>query len=377
MTQLQNPTLGSNRFKLGLFNANCDGGFAISKAPERWRAGWDDIVKISLMADEAGIDFILPVAKWKGFGGEANVLGRSYETLSHSAAIGAVTKRIGLFITVHVPLLTPAFAAKALATLDHITHGRAGLNIVCGWNQDEFDVHGVTIDGNKRYEQGLEWFRILTKLLQGGSDFDWDGDFYKLRGLNTDPLCIQQPLPPIMSAAASRDGRDFAAQTANMLFTNIPVLERATEIVSQAQTHAASYGRHLDVFASSHIVCRSTRKEADDYYYYFAETMADKSALENMLRNRAATASPDTKKNGPDPSLLKRKRRHGEIHPGTFPGSYMFVGTPDDIVEEMVFLERAGLRGAAITFLDYLADMPFFLGEVLPRLERVGLRTKS
>jgi hypothetical protein len=73
---------------------------------------------------------------------------------------------------------------------------------------------------------------------------------------------------------------------------------------------------------------------------------------------------------------MKRERRGGPFHPGTFPGAYMFVGTPDDIVEEMAILERAGLRGAAITFLDYLADMPYFLGEALPRLERLGLRNK-
>lgn len=133
MQHVDNPILGPNRFKLGLFNANCDGGFAVSKAPERWRCEWDDVVKACVMADEAGIDFILPVAKWRGLGGEADNLGRSFETMTHSAAIGALTKRIGLFATVHVPLATPAFVAKSIATIDHVTHGRAELNIVCGW----------------------------------------------------------------------------------------------------------------------------------------------------------------------------------------------------------------------------------------------------
>ena len=62
MDRVPNPILGPNKFKFGLFNANCDGGFAISKAPERWRCDWDDVVKACVMADEAGIDFILPVA---------------------------------------------------------------------------------------------------------------------------------------------------------------------------------------------------------------------------------------------------------------------------------------------------------------------------
>ena len=73
--------------------------------------------------------------------------------------------------------------AKAIATIDHITHGRAGLNIVCGWNQEEFDLHGVTIDQARRYDHGLEWFRIWSRLLRGGPEFDWDGEFFHLRRL--------------------------------------------------------------------------------------------------------------------------------------------------------------------------------------------------
>ena len=118
------------------------------------------------IADDAGLEFILPVAKWRGFQGKANIYGRSFETLTHGAALGALTKRIAIFSTVHVPLVTPAFGAKAIATIDHVTHGRAGLNIVCGWNQEEFDLHGVTIDQDRRYDHGLEWFRVWSRLLR-------------------------------------------------------------------------------------------------------------------------------------------------------------------------------------------------------------------
>ena len=371
-----NPILGSNRFKLGLFNANCDGGFAVSTAPERWRAEWDDIVTISLMADEAGIDFILPVAKWRGLGGEVDNLGWSFETMTHSAAIGALTKRIGMFVTVHVPVMTPAFAAKSVATIDHVTHGRVGLNIVCGWNQEEFDVHGVTIDPEHRYDQGLEWFRVYAKLLEGGPPFDWNGEFYRLRGLTTNPLTVQRPRPPIMSAGFSHRGRDFAAQAADLLFTSVSNLDRVPGIVKSVHDYAASYDRSIEVYTSSHIVCRPTRREAEEFYRYFADEKADRVAVAHMRRQKEATVGSDTAKSERmdlNP-MLHTRTGGGTTYDGSFPGVYSFVGTPDDIVAEMVQMHEAGLSGASIAFLNYLDEMPYFLAEVLPRLQRAGLR---
>ena len=214
--------------------------------------------------------------------------------------------------------------------------------------------------------------------MDGGAPFDWDGEFYKLRGVTTNPLTVQQPRPPIMSAGFSPKGRDFAAQAADLLFTSVSSLERAPAIVKSVHDYAARYGRKVAVFTTCHIVCRPTRKEAEDFYYYFAEEMADRESLAYIVRQKEATAGSDiAKSERPDTNPQANTRRRGKIYAGTFPGCYTIVGTPDDVAEEMIEMNEAGLAGASICFLDYLAAMPYFIQEVLPRLEHAGLREKS
>ena len=369
----RNPLFGPNRFKLGIFSANCDGGLTMSLAPERWRADWDDIAAMSRIADEAGIEFILPVAKWRGYQGKANVYGRSFETLTHGAALGALTKRIAIFATVHVPLVTPAFAAKAIATIDHVTHGRAGLNIVCGWNQDEFDLHGVTIEADTRYDHGLEWFQVWSRLLQGGPEFDWDGRFFKLKRLQTDPVSVQRPWPAVMSAGFSPRGRDFAAQAADVLFLNVTELQQVPGLLADVAQHMARHNRTISVFTMGHVVCRSTRREAEDYYEYFAEQMADWDGHRYYWRNRGTTV-PDGAGRMARPIENRFTRAGEKRYAGAYPGAYPFVGSPDDVAEEMARMSATGLAGCTVAFVDYLKEIPYFVQEVVPRLERLGLR---
>ena len=64
----------------------------------------------------------------------------------------------------------------------------------------------------------------------------------------------------------------------------------------------------------------------------------------------------------------------GLAYAGAYPGVYPFVGTPDDIAQEMARMSGTGLAGCTVAFVDYLKEIPYFLDEVLPRLERLGVR---
>jgi FMNH2-dependent dimethyl sulfone monooxygenase len=365
----RHPLFGPNRFKLGIFSANCDGGLTMSLAPERWRANWDDIVAMTKIADDAGLEFILPVAKWRGYQGKANIYGRSFETLTHGAALGALTQRIAIFSTVHVPIVTPAFGAKAIATIDHISHGRAGLNIVCGWNQAEFDLHGVTIEQDTRYDHGLEWFQIWSRMLQGGPEFDWDGRFFKLKRLSTDPVSVQRPWPVVMSAGFSPRGRDFAARASDALFLNVTELDQVPALLADVRDHMARHDRTISVFTMGHVVCRPTRQDAEDFFHYFAEIMADTDGQDYYRSARGTTTQ-----NIARPFETRFTRGSDKRFAGAYPGSYPFVGSPDDVAAEMARMSATGLAGCTVAFVDYLQEIPYFVQEVLPRLEFLGLR---
>jgi FMNH2-dependent dimethyl sulfone monooxygenase len=96
MTALRrHPMLGLNRLKLGVFSMNTDGGLTLTRVPERWPALWSETVEVAQLADRAGLEFLLPIARWKGFGGEMNSREWSFETLTHAAGLAGVTERIG------------------------------------------------------------------------------------------------------------------------------------------------------------------------------------------------------------------------------------------------------------------------------------------
>src|SRR6202165_3032936 len=135
---------GGNRLKLGLLGANCSSGRAVTRVPERWSGTWPDNLRLARMADDARLDFLLPIARWKGYGGDTDYQGATLETVNWASGLLASTKRITVFGTVHAPLFNPIIAAKEFVTADHIGEGRFGLNLVVGWNEDEFDMFGVT-----------------------------------------------------------------------------------------------------------------------------------------------------------------------------------------------------------------------------------------
>jgi dimethylsulfone monooxygenase len=358
-----NPVFGPQPFKLGIFAANADGGLTLTTVPERWKAAWPEIAALARLADSAGFDFFLPIARWKGFEGITKSREHSFETFTFAAALAAITERIAVFSTVHVPMIHPVYAAKALMTVDHVSQGRAGLNIVAGWNPDEFAMFGLEAEA-ERYAQALEWHEIMQRIYAGGEPFDYAGRYYRLKAVRGRPAPLQQPRPVVFNAAFGPPGRDFAAKASDFLLTTFSSIAAGREHIADITARGAAAGRRLGVFATAHLVVRPSQSEAEAYYERYAVTEADHGAVEyHASQKRKFAGSHDE-----DTFRLHMKRFAGGA------GTYPLVGTPDVIVEEMLAMHRAGFAGTTLSFVNFLEELPFFIAQVLPRMTEAGLR---
>lgn len=358
--------LDGKGFKLGLFSPNCSSGLAVTKAPDRWSGSWDDNLRLAKIADEAGIDFLLPIARWIGYGGTTNFHEGVLDPITWAAGLLSHTKNISIFATVHTAFNHPIVVAKQMATVDQIGKGRAGLNIVAGWNKPEYETFGMDLpqDHNDRYALAQEWFEIVKKIWTTEGKFDHKGKFFNLQHVEGLPKPFDGMLP-ILNAGSSPQGREFASRNANFAFTVVGGPEDGAAVVEQVTTQAKNdYQRAMGVFTLGHVVCKPTKKEADEFLHYYADEYADWDAVDNLMTLQGLHSMSFSKE------MLEMFR--GRFAAGH--GSVPLIGTPDEVADSIESYAKAGFGGMTLAFLDYAAELPYFAQEVLPRLEKKGVR---
>ncbi len=360
-SRAQTRIFNKNRFKLGLFGMNCSGGLSLTRAPERWDASWEHNAQAARLADEAGLEFLLPIGRWHGYKGEMDTQGTTFETLTWACGMLASTREITAFGTLHVAFVNPVFAAKQIVTADHIGQGRFGLNIVSGWNPLEFNSFGADLrDHDDRYAYSAEWIDVARKIWREGEPFDHDGKYFQLKGVLGKPKPWFGSDPILVSAGNSETGKAFASKYADCLFTTIPSVETVGSKVAEFRALAPT-GVRRNIFSSCHMMVRPTTKEARDYHHYIVHEVGDWAAAEFAVRLRGARIASQFDK---DMSLKERL-----ITGAGFP----IIAGYDEAVETMTKLADAGVDGLACGMINYLDDFKH-IQELLPRMERAGLR---
>ena len=210
----------------------------------------------------------------------------SFETFTWAAGLAAATEQIGLFMTVHVPLVHPLYAAKALATVDHISQGRAGLNIVCGWNPKEFGMFGTPLV-EKGYDQAAEWLDIVERLYASDEPFDYDGTYYHLKEAVSRPASLQQPRPVTMNAAFGAPGRDFAAGQMRLSVHDLLRDRRGRQACRRhSRTGRQAGPQRRRLYGRACRLPRDAWRKRRAYYDRYAVTMADHEAVDAHMAGK-------------------------------------------------------------------------------------------
>jgi alkanesulfonate monooxygenase SsuD/methylene tetrahydromethanopterin reductase-like flavin-dependent oxidoreductase (luciferase family) len=362
-----NPLYSDRKLKLGTFAQNLDRGCAISTISGVLEINWPNTVAIAKMADEMKFEALVPVGRWKGFGGVTNFNGPGFECFSWAAGVGASTQYPAVFSTSHVLTIHPIMAAKQATTIDHITGGRFALNIVTGWHRSEIEMFGVPLlDHDSRYELSVEWLEVVKRLWTEDEEFDFDGKYFQIKKAYLAPKPVQKPFPAVMNAGHSETGRRYAAKYCDMAFVNInrDDFDASKAVIAGYRKLAREeYGRELQIWASSYIVQGETEKEARDYFDEYVHQKGDWVAATNLVETLGLTGSRP-------PEMLRAMKMH---FIGGW-GGYPLIGSREQIVDGFELLSTMGLDGVVLSWPRYIDDMRWFQREIHPLMQQAGLR---
>ena len=344
---------------LGVFLPMANGGWILSANAPALDGSYAYNRKVAQLADALGLDFIMSMAKWRGFGGPRNHWGTALDSQMLMAALAEVTSRVKVWTTVHTLLQNPAVTAKMLATLDQISDGRAGLNIVTGAYRDEFEQMGAWREGvghDQRYDLADEWIGAVKRLWAEES-VTLDGDYFHLTDCQSSPKPLSRPRPFLVCAGASRRGMQFTLEQTDAIFLSGETEDALGRNSRLAKAMAADAGRRMRTYMMATLVIGDTdaaaRRAAELYRAGF-----DEAAFRGMMR---AYGFFDAEAGGKENAFVANAR-------SGFMTSHL-IGSAETVAEQCANLfETCDLDGMMLIFPDYLADLPVYARDVMPRL---------
>lgn len=341
----------------------------------------------------------------------------SFDPMTLLPALAVVTERLGLIATASTTYNEPYHVARKFASLDHISGGRAGWNLVTSANPNEASNFGrePLLAHDDRYARAREFYDVVTGLWDSWADdafirdvesgiyfdpeklhtLDHEGPHFSVRG----PLNIARPVqgwPVIVQAGSSQAGRAIAAETAEMVFCAHTRLEDAQLFYADVKSRMAQYGRSKDqlkILPGAFVVVGETEREARAKHARLDALVHPESGLASLSVALGQVDLSNVDLDGPLPdipetnasqggrqNLLALARRTGMTvrelcqRVGGSYGSLEMIGTPAMIADQMEhWLDSEGCDGFNIMFPYLPGGLDDFVDMVVPELQRRGL----
>ena len=345
----------AGHLELGLFLPSTSGGLIIANAtPPQNKPTWSLNRDTVVSAEAGGFDFALSQVKWRGFGGPSKHWDAALESFTLMSALAAVTSRMRLYASVAVRTISPAVLAKMAATIDEISGGRFGVNIVAGWNKYEYAQMGLWEDDNyfiDRYDYAAEYLTILKRL--------WTEEMVTFKGKYFSVEdCTSWPKPSrplsIICAGQSGPALEFVARDANYAF-----IGRLNDTPAQLQAigdtiraMGASHERQVGTYTLLTVIADETEATAQARKQFYVDHRDDVAIAEFLRASGKDINRADYAKLDPAVATF--------MSIPSVANSYAGVATHLDA------LATAGITGVCLTFPDFSTDVPMFIERIQP-----------
>ena len=349
--------------EIGVFIPIGNNGWLLSENAPQYKPSFALNKEITLSAEKHGLDFVLSMIKLRGFGGKTEFWDHNLESFTLMAGLAAVTTRIKLFATAATLVMPPAIVARMASTIDSISGGRFGLNLVTGWQRPEYSQMGLWPGDEyfaKRYDYLAEYATVLRELWETGRS-DLKGEFFQMDD------CRLSPRPEgemkIICAGSSNAGMEFSAEYADYNFcfgvgVNTPTaFAPTTERLREA---TARSGRAVTSFALFMIIADETDEAARAKWEHY-KAGADDEAIAWLGVQGAAD-----KKSGADTNVRQMADPVSavNINMGTLVGSFETVAA---LLDEVATVP--GTQGVLLTFDDFVEGVENFGTRIQPLMQ--------
>jgi len=336
----------------GVFLPVANGGWIVSRATPLLDGGWTQNRDAALLAEAEGFDFVMAMGKWRGFGGATSHWGTSLEAVTMMAGIAAVTSRVKIWATLHTILHNPAVAAKMIATLDHVSGGRAGLNIVAGAYRGEFqqmDAWDENLSHDARYDLTEEWTQLLKRLWTEPS-VSLDGKYFTFRDCVSEPKPLHPPF--LICAGMSARGFEFSVRECHGCFIGGADAAETRAASLRAKALAKELGKIIKTYCMMTVITAETDAKAEARAQTYREGL-DEGAVRGMLQSYGLTGN----------AMTERSKN-----------AFMtqaVVGSPATCASQIEqFLRDCEVDGLMFIFDDYQKGLRVTGQEILPALRK-------
>jgi pyrimidine oxygenase len=351
---------------IGVFIPINNNGWLISAASPQYMPSFELNKTVVQKAEGYGLDFALSMIKLHGFGGKTEFWDHGLESFTLMAGLASVTSRIRLYASTAVLTIPPAIVARMASTIDSISGGRFGVNIVSGWHKVEYTQMGLwpgDAHFAKRYDYSTEYVRIMRELWETGTS-DLKGEFFQMDQCKLSP----RPAEPIKLVAAGQSdrGMEFAARYCDFNFAlgeglNEPT--KAAEVPARMLAHAQRTGRDVGSYMLYMIIADETDEAAMAKWDAYNRG-ADREALAHLLGHAAHdTTAHETSM----AATIQRAASPINFNMGTLVGSYASVARMLDEAAGM-----PGVKGILLTFDDFIIGMDAFGQRIQPLMNCRG-----